>query len=962
MNTASTLIEQRWAELVPLFDHAGTLDDAARRCFVDRIGDAQLRVALEALLAGAQSGGALDTDSGHYAARLLDPVPGLEGRRLGAWRVGHAIGSGGMATVFAATRADGAFDQQVAIKILRHGLHDAYERERFMRERALLARLEHPGIARVLDGGLTEEGVPWFALEYVDGQAVTRHCDAQRLDVDARLRLFEGLCAAVDHAHRNLIVHRDLKPSNVLVTRNGTFKLLDFGIAKLLDAGERDDDTRTGLRRLTPAYAAPEQVSGGTVTTATDVYALGVLLHELLTGVRPQRRDDGSLRTPSTLVTGEGAKSIAAARATTPQHLRRRLAGELDLILAKSLATDPVQRYAGAAALADDLARHRTGLPVLARPDAAGYRMRKFVGRHRRSLGVAAVLLLSLLAGVAATLWQARAARLEASRADAARDFVLSLFNGVTPDEARGRSVSARELLDRGATRLAETLHEQPQLHAELASQLGAAYRQLGAYDRSVELSEQARDAADGDEQRARALFELGRTRAAQGAVEDAERILREALAIAAEPLRSDVRLRLAEVASERGDKSALAMAEQALGDARAEASPDSTSRALMVVGGIHFHESRLDQAAAVLTEALALRRVRWGETHTLTAQAEHDLGVIVLQQGETAAAVTLFEQALATRRALLGAEHPDVADSQFNLGTALRRQGDNQRAATLITGAVTMQRKLLGNAHPLVANGLNSLALLAYGQGDTATAIDRLGEALVVARAAYGHHHPSVVAMLNNLAAMQRSAGRYADAEATARDAVTVAMAGPGKTHYLTGVARLGLGSVLAERGELAAAVLELRAAHALLVAALGAEHQDTLLAQAALADALREDGRLDEAQTNAVAALAAAPRAYPAGHPRLGKLRLVAARVTAARGDCATALPELVIAADELAKGGAAMRGDLAWATLERARCLRLQGDAATADALQAEARRSVAALPHAPPALLRATAPLD
>lgn len=957
MKATTALIEQRWNELAPLFDEASELDGDARESFIADIKDKDLRIALTALLAGTQFTGALDGDSGSYAARLLDPVPGLEGRRLGAWLVGSAIGSGGMASVFSATRADGAFEQQVAIKVLRQGLHDAYERERFLRERSLLARLEHPDIARVLDGGLTSEGVPWFALEYVDGEPLTEHCNAQRLDLDARLDMFQRLCVAVDYAHRNLIVHRDLKPSNVLATRGGGFKLLDFGIAKLLDSGTRDDETQTALRRLTPAYAAPEQINGGTVTTATDVYALGVLLHELLTGMRPQRREDDSLRAPSSLITGNVANVTASARATTMALLRRRLIGDLDVILARALAIDPAQRYAGAAALADDIERHRSGRPVLAQPDARAYRMRKFIGRHRRSLGITAVLLLSLVAGLAATLWQARVARSEANRADATRDFVLSLFQGVTPDETRGREVSARELLDRGATRMAETLREQPQLHAELASQLAAAYRQLGVYERSVELAEQARDAARNDEQRTRALVELGRTHGAQGEFDEAERNLREALTVAPESMRMDVRLRLAEVLSERGDKAALAMAEETLADARMESSADLVARALLVQGGIHFRESRLEPAASALNEALRLRRTQRGETHTLTAQAEHDLGVIVLQQGDAATAVALFEKALATRRLLLGNEHPDVADSEFNLGTALRRQGDTERGAALIADAVAMQRRLLGNAHPLVANGLNSLALLAYAQGDGATAITHLGEALIVARAAYGNQHPAVVAMLNNLAAMQRSAGMHDDAEASARDAVASAVAGPGEQHYLTGIARLGLGNVLAERGDRAAALIELRAAHALLARALGAEHQDSLLAQAALADVLREDGQLAEARKNAIATMTAAPHAYPAGHPRLGKLRLIAARIDVALDDCASALPELALASEELAKGGNATRTDLAWAAIERARCLRRQGDSETANSLQADVRSILATLTFASPALTKA-----
>jgi serine/threonine-protein kinase len=948
-------IERRWLELGPLFDRAWELEDEPRARFVAGVDDAELRDALVRMLRQSTRESPLDDGSGRLAAQLIDAEPGLRGRRLGAWRVGRAIGAGGMASVFAAEREDGAYDQQVAIKVLRYGLHDAAERARFVRERAILARLEHPGIARLLDGGFTDEGVPWFALEYVDGRPLTEHCDERRLDVAARLRLFADVCAAVDYAHRNLVVHRDLKPSNILVRGDGALKLLDFGIARLLDDGGRDA-TRTEARLLTPAYAAPEQRDGGTITTATDVYALGVLLHELLTGSRPRWREDASLRPPSAGLTGPALAS-ASARGGDLRALRRRVAGELDLIVAKALQRDPARRYAGAAELAADLDRHLRGVPIHARAGSRRYRAMKFVGRHRLGLALGAAIALAVVGGAAATAWQARAARAEASRADAARDFVLALFDGVTPDESRGRTVSARELLDRGALRLAQTLKSQPELEAELSTALAGAYRQLGDYARARELAQRALDHGDGDGARAEALIERGRILAAQGEFDAAERDLREALALA--PQRRDgIELRLAEVLSERGRlPDARALAEAALERARG-GDPEGEKRALAALGGIRFRSGDLDGAAAALREALALRRARDGETHTQTAAAEHDLGVVVLQQGDAKAAADLFAQAMATRRTLLGPEHPDLADSEFNLGTALRRQGDRAGAAERIGHAVAMQKKLLGPNHPSVANGLNSLAVLAFEQGDLAAAITHLQEALQAARATYGRAHPTVATMQSNLAGMQRSAGHYDEAEATARAAMETAIAAVGPDHYLVGVARLGLGNTLAERGRGAAALKEIRAAHALLAARLGAEHQDTLQAQASLAAALRQNGQLDAARSQASAALAAGERAFPAGHPRLGKLRLIAARIAAERGDCADALPQLAAADAELATGGAAGRVDRAWVAVERAGCRRRLRAADAAEATRT-AREAVAALPFAPPDLVAANA---
>lgn len=944
------VLERRWRELAPLFDRAFDLHDAERESFVAAIDDAELRDALRTLLAGTERDSPLDAGSGRYAADLVGS--GLEGRRIGAWRVGRAIGAGGMATVFSARREDGAYEQQVAIKILRHGIHDAYERERFVRERAILARLEHPNIARLLDGGLTAEGVPWFALEYVDGAEIIAHCDERRLDLDARLLLFREICATVDHAHRNLVVHRDLKPSNILVDRDGHLKLLDFGIARLIGEDDNDDATRTQSRRLTPAYAAPEQRDGGAVTTATDVYALGVLLHELCVGVRPQWRDDGSLRGPASLLTDE----VARVRGGDPRGLRKRLSGELGLVIAKALRAEPTQRYAGAAELADELRRLADGRPIRARADSRAYRLAKFARRHRLALGVGAAFALAILAGAAATAWQARAARAEAQRADAVRDFLLALFNGIAPDESKGRVVSARELVDRGAARLDETLAREPRSEAALATALATAYRQLGDFKQAGTFADRAVAAASDAASHSAALLERGCARAAQGDYDAAERDLRDALSQASDTQRGEAGLRLADVLAERGHlDEALAQAQGVLAQARA---PAERERALAAIGGIEFRRGKLDDAARDLRDALTLARAGRGEAHTQTASIEHDLGVVVLQQGDAKAAAALFEQALATRRALLSNEHPDIADSEFNLGTALRRAGDRERAAQLIGDAVAMQRKLLGAQHPSVANGLNSLAVIAYEQGDVTTAITRLGEAIEVARAAYGPTHATVATMQNNLAAMQRAAGRYADAEATAREALTTTIAAVGADHYLVGIAELGLGGALADRGNTQGAIEELRTAHDLLAAKLGAQHQDTLLAQAALANALRANGQTREARTQADAALDAAQKAFSAGHPRLGRIRLAAILAATSDSDCSSAQSNMDAAAKELAAAGASGAVDRTWLAVARARC-----PSASADATRTitEARAALAALAVKPPDLAAAGAAL-
>ena len=950
-------VAARWKELAPLLDEVLELNTAARAPFLARVADSELRGLLEDLLARESRRGFLDGNSADYAESLIGTPAPAQPQRIGDYRIGELIGEGGSGSVYRAEREVDGYTQQVALKLLRTGLRDPAEQARFRRERRILARLEHPAIARLIDGGFTPEGVPWFALEYVEGEAITRWCDARRLDVDARLRLFCQVCEAVEAAHRALIVHRDIKPANILVDTQGRPRLLDFGIAKLLDDSEREDDTRTGLRRLTPAYAAPEQFSGGVITTATDVYALGVLLHELLSGERPGVAGAAETRSLSQKI---GTQSIAAAqaRALTPRQLAQRLRGELDLIVATALATDPARRYASVAALAADLQAHLDGRPVSARPASTGYRLKKFLLRHRVGVAATALVLLTGIAGVAAT-WResarANAAAAEAlqqaQRAAAVKDFLLALFAGVSPDESKGRAIGARELIERGEARLAETLATHPELKSELSAALAGAYRQLGALERAFQLADQAVAADAGGELAAAARLERARVQQAQGQYDGAESDLRLILRDAAAPDgQAEARLQLVDLLVEKGQPAAARRTlDEALAGAAAATTPAARLRMLAALGPVQFSAGDVAGAESSLREALQLARSAHGEKHTQTARIQHDLAVILLQRGATDEAAQLLAAAEATRQQLLGENHPDLAQTRFNLAVARQRLGDVAAATALYQRALENQRRSLGSDHPDVANSLNSLALLAWSQGDADSAIARLQEALDVAQRSQGGAQPAVATMLGTLSGFERYAGRLDAALSHARQGLALARAGLGDTHYLVGVGLVGLGSSQNELGDGEAALASYREGLPILDAALGSRHPDTLQARAAYADLLLSLGDRAGAQRESDQVQAALGE-LPAGHPRRARLELIALRLHVAAHECAQAEAGLAAAAESLAKGGSALLPDLASAQLLLARCQTETGDSAAAQT-RAAAQATLARLPYLP-----------
>ena len=581
--------------------------------YLDRVcgGDVALRVEVEAMLAADSPDRAFDLERlVHDDAPCLDPDPFI-GRHLGSWRVLEPIGRGGMGTVYLAERADGQYEQRVALKIVPALPSSTARAARFQAERHILARVAHPNIARLLDAGFTPEGSAYLVMEHVDGSPITEYCDERRLTIADRVSLFRHVCEATQHAHQSLVVHRDLKPANIFVSHaSGEVKLLDFGIAKLIDPDHGDSDaTARELRVLTPGYAAPEQFRGDPVTTATDVYVLGVVLFELLTGRHPfgsSRATSAPESVPEPPAPGETVRKlltstadadrqaiarIADARRTTGRKLINLLDGDLDRIVLKALRNEPDRRYASAGQLADDLGRFLEGRPVVAQTDTTTYRLRKFAGRHRVGVGMAAALfVVSTVFSVFAGL-QARAVRIErdhsrveADRAARVTHLAADLFKLADPAAGRGDTITARELLDQAATRIGSELANDAATQTALFNVLGRVYANLGLHDPAIGVLTRALDLerkTPGDDTltQAETLHRLGEAYANKGDHPAAQQRLEEALAW---------RRRL-------------------------NAPADDVAATLEALGRVLGLTDHYDQALALLEEAVRLRRSQPG-------------------------------------------------------------------------------------------------------------------------------------------------------------------------------------------------------------------------------------------------------------------------------------------------------------------------------------------------------------
>ena len=739
-------MSDRWQTVERLFTEAAELAGAERAafledaCLTDGAPDPDLRREVERMLA-------LDDEATVFfedAARLPTPVDRSMPERVGLWKILGRVGEGGMGEVFEAVRADGTYQRRAAVKVVRPGLAPDVL-TRFRAERHLLARLDHPAIARLLDGGTAGDGRPYLALEFVDGVPITGYADARRLGLEARLGLFAQVCDAVAYAHRQLVVHRDLKPSNVMVTGEGRVKLLDFGIAKILDP---EDATftiaMTGTNRLlmTPEYAAPEQVRGEPATTATDVYGLGVLLFELLTGARPygahtSRRaaeravleDDPP--DPST-VAGTSGLEVAAARSSDPARLRRQLRGDLDRIVRKALRKEPERRYDGAGALVADVRRYLEGLPVEARPDSAAYRVGKFVRRHRVGAAATAAAVLAMIAGLGAVSWQARIAATERDSAEAVATFMTALLSEFDPNRSAGGALDAADVLDVAAARIEDELDGEPAVQARLLDAIGQinqSYARFEPAERSLRAALEIRTRMHGPRHPdvARSLYNLAWLDHVRGDYLEADSLYRLALEVQRETSGMDDPRTAATIeglgllARVNGD---LEGAEQLLRQALEirEAAlplghPERVSN-LNALAALLSEASRPDEAEPLFREVVEVRRRTLG-THVQTAQSLNDYAALLTAREEYTSAQGLYIEGLQMRRILLGSDHPHVAQSLSHVGWSLQNQGRPDAAEPYYREALAIRRKAFGDEHVATANSRLMLGEVRYRQGD---------------------------------------------------------------------------------------------------------------------------------------------------------------------------------------------------------------------------------------------------
>jgi serine/threonine-protein kinase len=730
-------------------------------------------------------------DSDVDAASDDDSAGDLIGSVIGHYRVVGALGRGGMGQVLLAERADAQFRHKVAIKLVRNGLLSKQVQGRLRIERQILAALDHPNIARLLDGGTTDTGVPYIVMEYIDGIPIDRYCNERALSIRERLQLFRLVCSAVHYAHQNLIVHRDLKPSNILVTADGVPKLLDFGIAKLLDARQYSQTmavTHFDARLLTPDHASPEQVRGDPITTASDTYVLGVLLYELLTGRKPLavRSDrlseleraiceddpqplDYGLRSSERLPR-DFLDEVCAQRKTTPARLRKELSGDLSNIVAMALRKEPDRRYPSVEQFSADVGRYLDGMPVTARRDTWPYRARKFVGRHSLVVGAASLAVVALTGFAIVTNIQARRINEERAHAEEVSSFLIDVFEQASPERARGERITVEEVLNSASLQLSSELESQPTARARLLATLGTVYGNLGNF-------------------------------------EEAEKALRTALAVrskiyrADDPAVADAQRRLAAVLTERQQLTeADALLEAALTTNIAAFGPDGREVATTLhnLARLRQMQERFDESNEMYEKSVAILEAEPKSRFSELALTLNDWALLRSYRNDFAGAEGLYRRVLSLAENQLGGNHPHIAQSTHNLAVALDRQGKLTEAEPLYSESIEQYRRVFGDDHPQTAIALANYGRFLQRKRNYGEAERVLQETVALQTKIYGDSHTRSAYSRVNLGLLYVETNRPAEAKQEFDAALAIYSRELPRDHQYVGAALLGLGRAL--------------------------------------------------------------------------------------------------------------------------------------------------------------------
>ncbi len=862
----------RWRLLESLFYQASDMDERDRAIFLDHAcgPDAELRREVESLLAFSGNTGDFIERPVTQAARQWSNTASL----IGPWKILEPLGDGGMGSVYLARRADEVYEQNVAIKLMRADLVRNREMlQRFKRERQILAHLNHPNIARLLDGGVSAEGLPYLVMEFVAGLPINEYCARNALSIPAILELFRTVCTAVEYAHQRLIIHRDLKPGNILVTRTGVPKLLDFGIARLLDPDLHgaNEQTRASEKLMTPEYASPEQIRGEPVTAASDVYSMGMLLYELLAGARPFK--------PKTDSPIEIALAICEQIPPPPSALckdparGRQLRGDLDHIVMMAIRKEPERRYASMAQFSDDISAYLGGYPLKARTGTWRYRTGTFVRRHK--FGVAAATLFALcLAGFGIGMGLlARQASRERETAEQEKQFMADMFQAATPEVARGETITARMLLDRGAERIDHELTSQPRVKASMLETIGEAYRSLGFYDRAQDLAQRSLDlyrktyGADSAES-AKAIELLAELARDKGDYAKAEPLLSGLIAAKRQSLGAahpEVAALMAELGEcfywEAKDDQAIELLRRTLAIDRSNGPNFGLGTRLYLALTLE-RKGDYEEARHLLEEVVEISRRKYGVDSRDYGNALHNLASSLIDRGDLFGAEAKLRETLAIRRKTLGPDHPDLSYTLNNLGFVLLEQGNWHAAEPFLQEAVANGVKYLGPDHPRLAGPLNNWGRVLEAKGDYAQAAETYRHALLNLQKAKAASTWPAAQVTANLGLLYFDQGQYAEAEQLARQALEMRLKLGGADTPAFANSLIEVAEDRAFQGDLAAAEPMLRQALSIREKHFAKGHPFVMVAKVRLGEVLAAAGKATEAEPLLKDAVAMAQR----------------------------------------------------------------------------------------------------